>query len=58
VRAIAQRREEDSDYVGLSNFRAYQDRETHEFVLLMPRVRERGKADITSPGYEYRFLPQ
>jgi len=55
LRTIATRREEDSEHVGLSNFRAYEDRETHEFVLTMPRVRESGEADITSPAYEYRF---
>ena len=55
---IDARGEQDSDSVGLSNFRVYEDRETHEFILTMPRVRERGKDDITSPAYEYRFWPE
>lgn len=58
VRVIDRRREQDSDRVDLSNFRVYEDRETHEFVLTMPRIRERGDKDITSPAYEYRFPPQ
>ena len=58
VRVIDRRRAGDSPYVDLSNFRAYEDRETREFALLMPRIRERGKADITSPAYEYRFRPE
>jgi len=58
VQVIDTRREGDSNHVGLSNFRVYEDRETHDFVLVMPRVRERRKTDITSPAYEYRFSPE
>jgi len=55
VRVIERRRNGDSALVQFSNFRIYEDRETHEFVLTMPRIRERSETDVTSPAYEYRF---
>ena len=58
VRVIDARRQGDSARMGLSNFRVYEDRETHEFVLTMPRTGERAESDITSPAYEYRFKPE
>lgn len=55
VRVIETRRPGDSPQVQFSNFRVYEDRETHEFVLTMPRIYEREGGDVTSPAYEYRF---
>jgi len=37
----------------LSNFRVYEDRFTHEFVLYLARIGERGGKDRTSPSYQY-----
>jgi hypothetical protein len=55
VRVIEDRREGDSPAVQFSNFRVYEDRKTHEFVLVMARFQERGDQELASPAYEYRI---
>ncbi|MFH1007973.1 MAG: sialidase family protein [Candidatus Latescibacterota bacterium] len=47
--------EGDSPWVQFSNFRVYEDRETHEFVLTMARLQELSEKDLTSPAYQYRI---
>jgi len=46
---------EDGAETQLSNFRVYEDRLTHEFVLHLARIGERGGKDRTSPSYQYRI---
>lgn len=55
IRVIDDKRGSDSGYVELSNFKVYEDRETHEFVLTIARRQEKGKGNFTSPAYEYRI---
>ena len=55
VQVIEDRRKGDSPWVQFSNFKAYEDRETHEFVLTMARIQERSEKDLTSPAYQYRI---
>lgn len=52
---IDDKKEEDSSFVQLSNFRVYEDNVTHDFVLHMSRLQEISENDITSPSYEYRM---
>ena len=52
---IDDRQETETEAVQLSNFRVYEDRQTHEFVLNMARIFERGGKDLTSPSYQYRI---
>ncbi|MFA5859527.1 MAG: sialidase family protein [Elusimicrobiota bacterium] len=54
VAVIDDKHEGDSDLLQLSNFKVYEDRESHEFVLTMARIQEKGK-ELTSPAYEYRI---
>jgi len=53
VRVIEDKREGDSLLVQFSNFRVYEDRETHEFTLIMARIQEKAEDDLTSPAYQY-----
>ena len=55
VNIVEDRQPEDSRLVEFSNFRVYEDRKTHEFVLIMARQEEREERDCTSPAYQYRI---
>ena len=55
VSVIDDKQEGDSPLVQLSNFKVYEDRETHEFVLTMARIQERSEKDLSSPAYQYRI---
>jgi hypothetical protein len=55
VLVIEDRREGDSPAVQFSNFRVYEDRETHQFALTMARFQERSEDDLNSPAYQYRI---
>jgi hypothetical protein len=55
VSVIEDKQEGDSPFVQFSNFRVYEDREIHEFVLTMARIQERSEKDLTSPAYQYRI---
>ena len=55
VSVVEDKQEGDSSFVQFSNFRVYEDRETHEFVLTMARIQERSEKDLTSPAYQYRI---
>ncbi|MCK4590838.1 MAG: exo-alpha-sialidase, partial [Candidatus Latescibacteria bacterium] len=55
ISVIEDKQEGDSPFVQFSNFRVYEDRETHEFVLAMARIQERSEKDLTSPAYQYRI---
>jgi hypothetical protein len=55
VFVIEDRQEGDSPFVQCSNFKVYEDRETHEFVLTMARIQERSEKDLSSPAYQYRI---
>jgi hypothetical protein len=55
VHVIEDKQKGDSPFVQFSNFRVYEDRETHEFVLAMARIQERSEKDLTSPAYQYRI---
>ena len=54
IKVFDTRNENDSPLVQLSNFKVYEDRETHEFVLNMARLQERGNIS-GNPLYEYRM---
>ena len=56
VRVVEDVREGDSPLVQFSNFRVYEDRETHEFVLTMARFQEKGEKILDSPAYQYRIV--
>jgi len=53
VSIIDDRQAGDGPETQLSNFRVYEDRLTHEFVLHLARVGERGGKDRASPAYRY-----
>ncbi len=55
VEVIDMRQPADGPETHLSNFRVYADRRTHEFVLHLARIGERGGKDRTSPSYQYRI---
>jgi len=55
VQVIEDKEKDDSGFVQFSNFKVYEDRKTHEFVLIMARIEEKGKGDLTSPAYEYKI---
>ena len=58
VQLIEARKPGDPLNVCLSNFRVYEDRLTHEFVLTMPRLYKISATDSSSPAYECRFHPE
>ena len=58
IRIVEDKRAGDSTFVQFSNFKVYEDRKTKEFVLTMARIQERSESDLTSPAYEYRFIPE
>jgi len=51
---IDTRRPEDSPRVQLSNFHAYEDRVTGDFMILLARLFEKSETCMVSPAYEYR----
>ena len=55
VAIIDDRGPDDPPDVQLSNFRVYEDRLTHEFLLNLARIGEISAEDITSPSYQYRI---
>jgi hypothetical protein len=55
VFTIDDRGAEDTPRLQLSNFHAYEDRVTGEFVLLLARLFERSETSMVSPAYEYRI---
>ncbi len=55
LRIIDDKKSSDPPQVQFSNFRVYEDRKTHEFILNMARLQEKGKTDLTSPAYQYRI---
>ncbi len=55
IETVDMRNENDYPLVQLSNFKVYEDRETHEFVLNMARLQERGDNISGNPLYEYRI---
>lgn len=55
VNIVEDKQPGDSPLVQFSNFRVYEDGQTHEFVLIMARHTERAEKDCTSPAYQYRI---
>jgi hypothetical protein len=55
VFVIEDKQPEDNPLVQFSNFKVYEDMETHEFVLIMARLQERGEEMSGRPLWEYRI---
>lgn len=57
VRVIDDRREGECETLQLSNFRAYEDRETGEIVVTLARLMGVSWEPRTAPGLQIRFIP-
>ena len=55
VTVIDERGPEDSPALQLSNFKAYEDRESGEIVMVMARWFAEGRDHWTAPAHEYRI---
>lgn len=55
IEIIDTRQPGDCDQVQLSNFKAYEDRQTKEIVVNLSRVQEKDSKILATPSYQYRI---